>query len=195
MSAAAIASSPLNSIAVLTGLAPHDLLAKLIRNEKKFPEIMEALLANLSQKSPYELLKLVEDSSFVSNLEMLEQLILSGMIDDDVFDLKDHLERTFCDPMQGQENLFAVLALVQLLTSSSDCEIDNQVERLKGVFKLIFSHSAIAIHLMNMRDRLQEGVELCDCQRCNAMYILSIGWYVVVQQQVHATKLFVICDG
>ena len=155
----------------------------LIQKNLSLEKIIDALLANLSQKSDIELLAIIQQSKLVEIFTLFKDLVESGVIED--LDVNDLIRQNFLSLQQGQHHLFAVLAFLQLLMSSGDSEspeeaedLAQKIEDLKELFRLTLFDSQIVIQLMNLRDEKQNLVSQCPCLQCNARFILSIGWFI-----------------
>lgn len=187
--------SATDSINRLCSLSLPELFQFLVRQNLPLPRVIDALLANLSQKPDRDLLAIIQRSNLVNILTTFRDLVLSGVIEDlDVYDL---ILQNFSSLQQGQQHLFAVLAFQQLLRSSGDAEtpeeaqdIAQTIEHLKELFRLTLFDSRIAIQLMNLRDEKQGLANQCPCTNCNAKFILSIGWYIAAQK-AHDENMFV----
>jgi len=183
------------SIGELSSLLPEELLQVLLKQNLPLQRVINALLANLSQKKDSELLAIIQRSNLVNILTTFRDLVQSGVIDD--LDVDDLIRENFSSLEQGQQHLFAVLAFLQLLRSSGDAEtpeeaqdISQTIEDLKELFRLTLFDSRIAIQLMNLRDEKQGLANQCPCTNCNAKFILSIGWYIAAQE-AHDKNMFV----
>ena len=167
----------------------------LIQKNLSLEKIIDALLANLSQKSDIELLAIIQQSKLVEIFTLFKDLVESGVIED--LDVNDLIRQNFLSLQQGQHHLFAVLAFLQLLMSSGDSEspeeaedLAQKIEDLKELFRLTLFDSQIVIQLMNLRDEKQNLVSQCPCLQCNARFILSIGWFIAAQE-AHDKNMFV----
>jgi len=192
------ATQPFNSISGLVDalMSKEDLLDRLFNANLSIGQIFDAMSARFSIMSVEELLELVEGSSLVSKLEMLQQLVDSGVIYD--MGVKSVLTEMFIGSANEiEENFFAVIALLQLLrlpTSEVSSEQDQRIEGLKRLFRTSLFHDNIVIHFMSFRDEKQQNAQRCPCPNCNARYILSIGWYIVAQD-AHNDNAFVKNEG
>ncbi len=186
-----------NSISGLSSLvemSKEDLLYDLLKANLSIRQIFDAMSVRLSNMDVEDLLKLVEGSSLVSKLEIVQQLVASEVIYD--MGVKSVLTDMF-DDNEREQNFFAVIALVQLLrlpTNEVSSEQDQRIEVLKGLFRSSLFHDDIVIHFMSFRDEKQRNAKRCPCPNCNAKYILSIGWYIVAQD-AHNIDAFVRNDG
>jgi hypothetical protein len=185
----------LNSIVQVKELSLDSFFKFLIQQNLPLKSIIDALLANLSQKNDGELLTIIQQSKLVEILRIFKELVESGVIEDP--DVADLIRQNFSSLQQGQQHLFAVLAFLQLLRSSGDAEtpeeaeeVSQTIENLKELFRLTLFNSQITIQLMNLRDEKQELVSRCPCLNCNARFILSIGWYIAAQE-AHDKNMFV----
>jgi hypothetical protein len=186
----------LNSIVQVKELSLDSFFKFLIQQNLPLKSIIDALLANLSQKNDGELLTIIRQSKLVVEiLTLFKELVLPGVIED--LDVSDLIRQNFSSLQQGQQHLFAVLAFLQLLRSSGDAEtpeeaeeVSKTIENLKELFRLTLFNSQIAIQLMDLRDEKQELVSRCPCLNCNARFILSIGWYIAAQE-AHDKNMFV----
>lgn len=193
------ATPTFNSISGPSGLMEmsiEDLWDQLLMANLSIGQIFDAMSARFSKMPVEELLKLVESSSLFSKLEILQQLVASGVIYD--MGVKSVLTEMFIGSAnQIEENFFAVIALVQLLrlpTNEVSSEQDQHIEGLKRLFRSSLFHDDIVIHFMSFRDEKQQNAQRCPCPNCNARYILSIGWYIVAQD-AHNADAFVRNDG
>lgn len=164
-----------------------DLFQTVIQQNLPLRRIINALLANLSQKRDSELLAIIQQSKLVEILTTFKELVKSRVIED--LDVDDLISQNFSNLQEGQQHLFAVLAFLQLLKSSRDSEspeeaedLAQKIEDLKELFRLTLFDSQIVSQLMNLRDEKQEIVNQCPCLGCNAKFILSIGWYIAAQE-------------
>lgn len=184
-----------NSIFDFSSLSFPELFQTLIQQKLPLQKIIDALLANLSQKSDSKLLAIIQQSKLVEILTTFKELVESGVIED--LDVDDLIRRNFSILQQGQQHLFAILAFRQLLRSSGDAEspeeaedLAHKIENLKELFRLTLFDSRITIQLMNLRDEKQEIFNQCPCLGCNAKFIFSIGWYIAAQE-AHDKNIFV----
>lgn len=183
-----------NFIFDLSSLLLSDLLRILLEKKTPLQKVIDALQANLSQKSDKELHDIIRQSELVNILATFKELVQSGAIED--LNVNDLIRDNFSSLEQGQQHLFAVLAFLQLLRSSADSETPEEAEKLaetiedlKELFRLTLFDSRIAFQLKNFRDETQRIVNQCPCTNCNAMFILSIGWYNAAQE-AHDKKMF-----
>ena len=175
------------SIESMKNASLSDLFQTVIQQNLPLRRIINALLANLSQKRDSELLAIIQQSKFVEILTTFKELVKSRVIED--LDVDDLIRQNFSNLQEGQQHLFAVLAFLQLLRSSGDSEspeeaedLAQKIEDLKELFRLTLFDSLIVSQLMNLRDEKQEIVNQCPCLGCNAKFILSIGWYIAAQE-------------
>jgi len=183
-----------NSIVDFSSLPVNVLFRILLENKTPLPKVFVALLANLSQKSDKECLAIIQQSKLVEILTTFKELVNSAVIDD--LDVNDLLRQNFSNLQQGEQHLIAVLAFLQLLRSPGDAEtpeeaedLAQKIEDLKSLFRLTLFHSSIAIHLMSLRDEMQDLIDICPCHGCNARYICSIGWFIA-SQEAHNKDVF-----
>jgi hypothetical protein len=190
------ATPTFNSISGLMGMPKENLLYDLLKANLSIRQISHAMSARFSNMDVEELLELVEGSSLVSKLQIVLQLVASGVIYD--MGVATVLtEMFFGSANEIEETFFAVIVLVQLLrlpTSEVSSEQDQRIEGLKELFRSSLFHDDIVIHFMSFRDEKQQNAQRCPCPNCNARYILSIGWYIVAQD-AHNVDAFVRNDG
>jgi hypothetical protein len=192
------AAQSFNSIPDLVGplMSKEELLRQLLRKKLSIGQIFDAISARFSNVSVEELLELVKSSSLVSKLEILLQLVVSGVIYD--MGVATVLtEMFFGSEKESEESFFAVIAIVQLLrlpSSEVSSMQDQSIEELKGLFRSSLFHDDIVIHFMSFRDEKQQNAQRCPCPNCNARYIISIGWYIVAQD-AHNDNAFVKNEG
>lgn len=184
-----------DSIESVTNASLSDLFQTVIQQNLSLRRIINALLANLSQKKDSELLAIIQQSKLVEILNTFMELVKSQVIED--LDVDDLIRQNFSSLQQGQQHLFAVLAFQQLLMSSGDSESPEEAEKLaqtiedlKELFRLTLFDSLIVSQLMNLRDEKQGLANQCPCIGCNAKFILSIGWYIAAQK-AHDENMFV----
>lgn len=187
--------SNINSIHSLCSLSLLELFQILVQENLPLRKVIDALLANLSQKSDRKLLAIIQQSKLVGILTTFKELVDSGVIEE--LDVNHLIRDNFSNLQEGQHHLFAVLAFLQLLRSSGDSEspeeaedLAQKIEDLKELFRLTLFDSQIVIQLMRLRDEKQNLVSQCPCQQCNARFILSIGWFIAAQE-AHDKNMFV----
>jgi hypothetical protein len=189
--------SDINSIYLLCSLSLLGLFQILVHENLPLKSIIDALLANLSQKNDGELLEIIQQSILVGILTTFKELVNSKVIEE--LDVDHLIRQNFSNLQEGEQHLIAVLAFLQLLRSPGDAGtpeeaevLAQKIEDLKELFRLTLFNSQITIHLMNLRDEKQERVSECpcpECTDCNARFILSIGWYIAAQE-AHYKNMF-----
>jgi len=175
-----------NSIFDFSSLLPNVLLRILLEKKTPLQKVIDALLANLSQKSDMELLTIIQQSELANILTTLKGFVDSGVIE--ALDLEDVVDTTFSKLQEGEEHLIAVLAFLQLLRSPGDAGtpeeaevLAQKIEELKALFRFTLFDSRITIQLMRFRDERQRMFDKCSCHRHNAEFIQLIGWYIAAQ--------------
>jgi hypothetical protein len=178
--------SPFNSISGLTSRNPADLIQDFLSKNFSFKQVLDAVIACLSQKPVPELLELVESSALVSKLKTLDDLIKSKVIAEmDVKEMLLDMFSNFSNSREGIHNLIAVsalLVLVQIPTNDVTVADDERIEALKLLYRSTLFHDDIVIYFMGIRDEQQQRRNQCPCVNCNARFILSIGWYIAAQE-------------
>jgi hypothetical protein len=142
------------------------------------------------------LFRYIDGSTLVSSLQILNELVVSEAIYDGDGDLRKLLQDIFddfSDQNAGQEHLFAVLALVQLIqvpTSEVTPEEDNKIEALKLLFLSTLFDDGIVVQFMGFRDEYEQRARRYPFPNRNATFIFAIGWYVAAQN-AHNANAFV----
>lgn len=174
------------------------LLSQLLLAGLTQQEILDSLRAEFSSMPVEELFRHVEGSSLLQILGILNQLVVSDAIYD--VDLRRILQDIFDDfsnQIAGRQNLFAVLALVQLIqvpTNKVTSEQDKMIEALKLLFLSTLFDDGIVVQFMGFRDEYEQRAMRCHCPNCNANFIFSIGWYIAAQN-AHDENTFVANGG
>jgi hypothetical protein len=189
-----MAQSHFNLISGLTSHDPQVIIPDLLSRNSSFKQVLDAVLACLSQKPVQELLTLVKSSTLFSILKTLDDLIKSQVIAEmDVKQMLREMFSNFSNSREGMQHLIAVIALlvlVQIPTNDVSVPDDEHIEALKLLFRSTLFNDDIVIFFMGFRDEQQQHRDRCPCVNCNARFIFSIGWYVAAQE-AHNRNAFV----
>jgi hypothetical protein len=192
------ATQPFNSISGLADKPIEELLRHLFMENLSPRQIFDAMSARFSSMPVEELLTLLTGSPLVSMLEIVQQLLKSGVMHEiGILQVLSDMFEGFRNQQKGKQHLFAVIALVQLLkvpTNMVSIEQDKKIEQLKCLFLSTLFHNDIVLHFMVTHEQQQQDASLCPCPNCNKTYILSIGWYIVAQD-AHNADAFVKNKG
>ena len=174
------------------------LLQQLLAAEVPFTRILDALFVRFSSMSVQELFRYIDASTLVSGLQILSELVVSDAIYDvDLRRILQDIFDDFSDQIAGQQHLFAVLALVQLMqvpTNEVTPEEDNKIEAFKLLFLSTLFDDGIVVQFMGFRDEYEQRARRCPCPNCNATFIFAIGWYIAAQN-AHNGNAFVANEG
>jgi hypothetical protein len=183
-----------NSILEIQSAVMPSLLQQLLAAGYPFAKILDALFARFSSMSVQDLFRYIDGSTLVSGLQILNELVVSEAIYDvDLRRILQDIFDDFSDQNAGQEHLFAVLVLVQLMqvpTNDVTPEEDNKIEALKLLFRSTMFDDGIVVQFMGFRDEYEQRARRCPCPDCNANFIFSIGWYIAAQN-AHNENAFV----
>jgi hypothetical protein len=144
------------------------------------------------------LFRYIDASTFDSGLQILNELVVSDAIYDvDLRRILQDIFDDFSDQIAGQQHLFAVLALVQLMqvpTNEVTPEEDNKIEAFKLLFRSTIFNDRIIVQLMGVHEDFEHHARKCPCPNCNATFIFAIGWYIAAQN-AHNANAFVANGG
>ena len=187
-----------NSIPEFQSADMPSLLQQLLDAGAPFTRILDALFTRFSSMSVQELFRYVDASTLVSGLQILNELVVSDAIYDvDLRGILQDIFGNFSDQIAGQQHLFAVLALVQLMqvpTNEVTPEEDNKIEAFKLLFRSTMFNDGVVVQLMGVHEDFEHHARRCPCHNCNANFIFAIGWYIAAQN-AHNRNAFVANEG
>ena len=188
-----------NIIRDFSNKSSHDILAIVIGMGESAGSSFDALNANSSQKSVSDLIFTFKDSGLIDRLTTLRELMQSEILfQGDVQDTLSQIFSDFSDLKQGKKFLFGANALVTLCNIPADSELspeqNAQIEEFKRLVRKTLFDDSVVIHLMDVRDSKELELSRCPCRNCIARYLLSIGWYRVLQDKMD-TNLFDAIEG
>jgi hypothetical protein len=189
----------LNFISDFSNKSIHDGLAIVVGMGKSAGSSLNTLNAIFSQKPVPELIVIFQNSGLIDCLTTMRELIESEILfQGDVQDTLSQIFANFSDLRKGKNFLFGALALVTLCNIPTNSELSSeqtsQIEGLKHLVRRTLFDDSVVIHLMDVRDSKELELSRCPCRNCIAKYLLSIGWYRVLQDKMD-TNLFDAIEG
>lgn len=177
---------PPNSIQALSSLLPQELMKILSENPKSVSSSLDILASYFSQMPVYLLFITFQDSSIIQLAEILREFVKPGnLLERKVQKALSGIFHDFTNLQQGEKFLFGALAFVSLCNISKESEFSDEdnrkIEEFKSLIRWTFFDDSIVIHLMNIRDSKELQLSSCPCKICQTRYLLSIGWYRVLQ--------------
>ena len=177
-----------NSIQALSSLLPQELMKILSENPKSVSSSLDILAEYFSQMPVYLLFNTFQNSGIIQLAEILREFVNSGnLLERRVKKALSGIFHDFTNLQQGQGEkfLFGALAFVSLCNISTESEFSHEenrkIEEFKSLIRLTFFDDSIVIHLMDIRDSKELQLSSCPCKICQTRYLLSIGWYRVLQ--------------
>ena len=163
-------------------------------------EILRGFGQMFSKMPDRKLWYYLKNSGLVSTLEMLEQLILSGVICDE--DFTETLRNLFNDfsIKHGKKLLCAIFALLELLKLSSSELSDAQIiflEKTKRLLRSSLFDDVVVIQLMQLNELARhQPIHPCNCEVCQKKVdILTFGWLNVAQEAHSSLDIFQRVEG
>lgn len=186
---------PPNSIQALSSLLPEELMRILSKNPKSVSSSLDILAAYFSQMPVYLLFNTFQNSGIIELAEILREFVKSGnLLERRVQIALSGIFHDFTNLQQGQGEkfLFGALAFVTLCNISTESEFSHEenrkIEEFKSLIRLTFFDDSIVIYLMDIRDSKELQLSSCPCEidqpKYITTYLLSIGWYRVLQDKM-----------
>ena len=188
-----------NSISDFSSYSIHDGFVIVFGMGNSAGSSLDTLYAIFSQKPVCDLIVTFQNSGLIDRLTTLRELMESEIIfQDDMQDTLSQIFANFSDLYQGKKFLFGALALVSLCNIQTDsylsAEQNAKIEEFKHLVRKTLFDKSFVIELVDVRDSKELELSKCPCRNCIARYLLSIGWYLVLQDKMD-TNLFNAIEG